>query len=96
MIQLALTGAKRLSDVEAEKEEDEVSSGINMQGINESVALKDVHFSYEKGKEILHGINLTIPRGKTLALVGLTGSGKNDDDESVQSFLRRRQRHGRI
>lgn len=39
MIQLALTGAKRLSDVEAEKEEDEVSSGINMQGINESVAL---------------------------------------------------------
>ena len=76
MIQLALTGAKRLSDVEAEKEEDEVSSGINMQGINESVALKDVHFSYEKGKEILHGINLTIPRGKTLALVGPTGSGK--------------------
>lgn len=48
MIQLALTGAKRLSDVEAEKEEDEVSSGIN----------------------------LTIPRGKTLALVGPTGSGK--------------------
>lgn len=47
-----------------------------MQGINESVALKDVHFSYEKGKEILHGINLTIPRGKTLALVGPTGSGK--------------------
>ena len=29
-----------------------------------------------KGKEILHGINLTIPRGKTLALVGPTGSGK--------------------
>ena len=76
MIQLALTGARRLSDVEAEKEEDEVSSGIKMQGINESVALKDVHFSYEKGKEILHGINLTIPRGRTLALVGPTGSGK--------------------
>lgn len=76
MFPLALTGAKRLSDVEAEKEEDDVSSGISMQGINESVALKDVHFSYEKGKEILHGINLMIPRGKTLALVGPTGSGK--------------------
>ncbi|MDE7023054.1 MAG: ATP-binding cassette domain-containing protein, partial [Ligilactobacillus sp.] len=37
---------------------------------------KDVHFSYDEGKEILHGIDLSVKKGQMLALVGPTGSGK--------------------
>ncbi len=37
---------------------------------------QDVHFSYPDGKEVLHGISLTLERGKTYALVGPTGGGK--------------------
>jgi len=37
---------------------------------------QNVHFSYPDGKEILHGINLSLDRGKTYALVGPTGGGK--------------------
>ena len=36
-----------------------------------------VSFAYEDGREVLHGIDLTIPRGKTIALVGQSGSGKS-------------------
>jgi len=39
------------------------------------VEIRDLHFSYE-GRKILNGINLTIPRGKIVAVLGTGGSGK--------------------
>jgi len=45
----------------------------------ESTALlefKNVHFSYDDSKEILHSINLKFEKGKTYALIGPTGGGK--------------------
>ncbi len=36
----------------------------------------DVHFSYPSGKEVLHGIDFSLEKGKTYALVGPTGGGK--------------------
>ena len=45
-------------------------------GSAREVRLEKVHFSYRSGREVLHGINLTIPRGTSLALVGPTGAGK--------------------
>lgn len=76
MIQLALTGAKRLAKVEAQPEEDLVLDGKKQEGLRSKVALNDVHFSYDEGKEILHGIDLSVEKGQMLALVGPTGSGK--------------------
>lgn len=37
---------------------------------------KNVHFSYNAGKEILHNVSLKLERGKTYAFVGPTGGGK--------------------
>lgn len=76
MIQLALTGARRLAKVEAQPEEDLVLDGKKQEGLHSKVALNDVHFSYDEGKEILHGIDLSVKKGQMLALVGPTGSGK--------------------
>ena len=75
-IQLALTGARRLAKVEAQPEEDLVLDGKKQEGLRSKVALNDVHFSYDEGKEILHGIDLSVKKGQMLALVGPTGSGK--------------------
>ncbi|TDR39958.1 ATP-binding cassette subfamily B protein [Tahibacter aquaticus] len=41
------------------------------------IALKDLHFTYANGSEVLHGVDLTIAAGRTLALVGATGGGKS-------------------
>ena len=42
-----------------------------------AVRFENVRFSYEPAREILHGIDFTIPAGKTVAVVGPSGSGKS-------------------
>ena len=41
------------------------------------VRFETVRFGYNQNREILHGVSLTIPAGKRLAIVGPTGSGKS-------------------
>jgi ATP-binding cassette subfamily B protein len=41
------------------------------------VRFEDVHFAYGRGAEVLHGIDLVVPAGTTVALVGHTGAGKS-------------------
>jgi ABC-type multidrug transport system fused ATPase/permease subunit len=41
------------------------------------VRFEDVRFRYGRGEEVLHGIDLDVPAGTTVALVGHTGAGKS-------------------
>ena len=50
---------------------------VKLKEFNGNIEFKGVGFSYEEGKKILHDINLTVPKGKTIALVGQSGSGKS-------------------
>ena len=43
----------------------------------EQIELRGVNFSYIEGRPVLKNINLTVPKGKTIALVGQSGSGKS-------------------
>lgn len=42
-----------------------------------SITLEKVHFSYEESREILKGIDLTLPAGSFISLVGESGCGKS-------------------
>lgn len=42
-----------------------------------TIEFSNVRFSYEKNKEILKGINFTVPSGKIYAIVGTSGAGKS-------------------
>ncbi len=61
----------------AENDIKEIAEPVNLNGFNGMIRFKGVSFSYEEGKEVLHDIDLEIPKGKTVALVGQSGSGKS-------------------
>jgi ABC-type multidrug transport system fused ATPase/permease subunit len=45
--------------------------------LRERIDLKDVSFSYDGETNVLEGMNLTIPRGATVGIVGVSGTGKS-------------------
>ncbi len=75
--QAALAGGERvfaLLDTPARVVDSKDSAPLEQ--IRGRIELRGVHFTYETGSEILHGIDLTIGAGETLAIVGPTGAGK--------------------
>ena len=85
MLQLAVTGARRLSDVDEQVEEVSPVNGQKLTGVSSNVTLKDIHFAYQENKEILHGVSINVQKGEMVALVGPTGSGKT----TVMNLLNR-------
>ena len=55
----------------------EPAKPAKLDGFKEEIRFKGVSFSYEEGKEVLHDIEFSVPKGKTVALVGQSGSGKS-------------------
>jgi len=58
-----------------------------LDGIEGNIEFKDVSFEYDKGKEVLHNINFSAPKGSVTALVGSSGSGKSTIAGLAASFL---------
>lgn len=63
-----LLAENNITDCDAPVQTESVKDGISYNGVS---------FSYEDGHEVLHDIELSIPKGKTVALVGQSGSGKS-------------------
>ena len=73
-----LASMERVDEIlEAENKIVEIPNPKPLNGLEEQVEFKDISFSYDGKKEVLQHINLTVPKGKTVALVGQSGSGKS-------------------
>jgi len=58
------------------KKEDHMS-GADFSGLQGDIVLQDITFSYENSRIILDKVNVTIPHGKFVLLIGPSGSGKS-------------------
>ncbi len=63
--------------LKAENPIKEIENPKPLNGLQDNITFKDITFSYDGKKPVLEDINLTIPKGKTVALVGQSGSGKS-------------------
>ncbi|EJW93580.1 lipid A export ATP-binding/permease protein MsbA [gut metagenome] len=63
--------------LKAENKIKEIANPKPLEGLDDKIEFKDICFSYDGKREILKHINLTVPKGKTIALVGQSGSGKS-------------------
>ena len=50
---------------------------VYVEHLKESIEFRDITFSYNGQTNVLSGVNLTVRRGQTIALVGQSGSGKS-------------------
>ena len=63
--------------LKAENKITEISEPKPLKGLFDEIVFKDISFSYDGKREVLKHVNLTVPKGKTIALVGQSGSGKS-------------------
>ena len=75
--QSAASALEKLAGVLAEKPAiSDPAQPANLGDVRGEIALRDVEFEYVPGRPVLPGLDLVIPAGQTVALVGTTGAGK--------------------
>ena len=73
----ALAGAERIFEIMDSKDEiDEGTVQLTPADMEGNISFRDIHFSYVEGQPVLKGFDLDVEKGKKIAIVGATGSGK--------------------
>ncbi len=74
----ALTAAERVFEVmDTPVDIQDAADAVPMPDVKGAVTFKDVHFGYERAREVLHGIDLDVKPGEMIGLVGHSGAGKS-------------------
>src|SRR5438552_1902202 len=68
---------KIIGVLDEQPEVEDPPSARDLAVISGHVRFEAVRFAYGRGDEVLHGIDLDVPAGTTVALVGHTGAGKS-------------------
>ena len=85
--QSASAALEKLSGVlEEEPSVPEPTSPVPLSGVRGDVRFEGVRFEYVDGVPVLPGLDLTVPAGQTLALVGTTGAGKTTIAKLLSRF----------
>ena len=75
--QNALASASRVFDlIEEDEEPADSENAVSIGEVNGDLTVTDVKFSYNKDRELISNLNLSVKRGQKIAIVGPTGCGK--------------------
>lgn len=83
----AFTGYEEIHDEKGKKTIKDGKTVIKK--FSDSILFKNVNFSYVPGKPVLKNINLRVPKGKIVALVGASGAGKSTIVKLISRFYDR-------
>ena len=85
-LQLAFTGAERIQEMFDAEEEIRPQDAPVFNELKDGVEIRNVDFSYLPGKPILKDVSISAPKGKMIAVVGPTGSGKTTIMNLINRF----------
>lgn len=76
VIQKGIVAAESVFDI-IDQQPTVKNGNTSIKTFTSSITVDNLHFSYDGNHEVLHDIHLSIDKGKTIALVGQSGSGKS-------------------
>ena len=79
-------GERIFSIIDTESQVQDKKDAIQLDELKNNIEFKNLHFSYEEGREILTDVSFNIKRGETVALVGPSGGGKSTLSELITRF----------
>ena len=79
-------GERIFAVLDAENEIKDAPDAKEFEGLKEKIEFRDVHFSYDESREIIHGVSFEVRKGETVALVGPSGGGKSTLSELMERF----------
>lgn len=74
--QNGVSGFKRFQEIMDEQPETDAPDAKVLDHVQGNIEFRDVSYSYNDSQEVLSHVNLSIPKGRKLALVGPSGGGK--------------------
>lgn len=79
------SGERVLELIDTQPMVEDKPDAIEIKTFEKEIEFKNVHFSYGSN-EVLKNVNLRIPKGKTVALVGPSGGGKSTISDLIPRF----------
>ena len=94
--QNGVSGFKRFVEIMDEAPEKEDENAEELCDVQGEIEFKNVTYSYDETKEVLHNVNLKLKKGRKLALVGPSGGGKTTLCHLLPNFYRLEEGNGQI
>lgn len=94
--QNGVSGFKRFVEIMEEEPEKDRKTAKELKDVRGEIEFRDVTYSYEKGNEVLKNVNLKLPKGRKLALVGPSGGGKTTLCHLLPNFYKLGDNNGSI